>query len=60
MLGGVLAVLQASKFDGLSIATPPSRLAADAAFNDAKLKCAELGFKAGTEKYGTCVLTLSK
>jgi TPR repeat protein len=27
---------------------------------DAKAKCIDLGFKAGTEKFGTCVLKLSK
>ena len=28
--------------------------------DDSKAKCAELGFKAGTEKFGDCVLKLSK
>jgi hypothetical protein len=27
---------------------------------DAKKKCADLGFKAGTEQFGNCVLKLSK
>ena len=28
--------------------------------NDAKKKCADLGFKSGTEAFGNCVLKLSK
>jgi hypothetical protein len=28
--------------------------------NDAKAKCVDLGFKAGTESFGSCVLKLSK
>jgi hypothetical protein len=29
-------------------------------FDDAKKKCAELGFRAGTDRFGNCVLTLTK
>ena len=36
---------------------PPS---ATVGINDAKKKCAELGFKSGTETFGNCVLKLSK
>jgi hypothetical protein len=37
---------------------PPQ--ASNASFDDAKKKCADLGFKAGTEAFGNCVLRLSK
>jgi hypothetical protein len=36
---------------------PPS---ATVGINDAKKKCADLGFKSGTETFGNCVLKLSK
>jgi hypothetical protein len=29
-------------------------------FEDAKKKCAELGFRSGTDRFGNCVLTLTK
>ena len=29
-------------------------------FDDAKKKCIELGFRAGTDRFGNCVLTLTK
>lgn len=39
---------------------PPQQTQPAASLNDAKAKCADLGFKAGTEKFGECVLKLSK
>lgn len=47
------------------VSAPPSAPAptlaiSDAALATAKIKCADLGFKIGTEKFGSCVLTLSK
>lgn len=36
----------------------PKTTISDSALDAAKVKCRELGFKAGTEKFGSCVLTL--
>jgi hypothetical protein len=38
----------------------PKLAISDGALDQAKRKCTELGFKPKTEKFGTCVLTLSK
>lgn len=32
----------------------------DVLFDNAKKKCSELGFRVGTDKFGNCVLTLTK
>jgi hypothetical protein len=40
--------------------TQAAPLAVRPSLQDAKAKCIDLGFKAGTEKFGTCVLKLSK
>ena len=39
---------------------PSSRSEHDSSLDSAKQKCAELGLKSGTEKYGQCVLIMSK
>ena len=36
----------------------PKQAIPDSALEQAKVKCRELGFKAGTEKFGSCVMTL--
>lgn len=40
--------------------TPPALAISDAVLGAAQTKCAQLGFKKGSEKFGDCVLTLAK
>lgn len=40
--------------------TPPQQTQPAASLDDTKAKCADLGFKAGTETFGECVIKLSR
>jgi len=45
---------------GSSVHIDPSKVSDSSSIERAKAKCADLGFKKGTEQFGNCVLKLSK
>jgi hypothetical protein len=49
------SLLQPAEFN-----KPQEKPTPSASFEQIKSKCSELGFKAGTEQFGNCVLQLSK
>jgi hypothetical protein len=65
-LGGVIRVLCSGQFPVAEQAAPinvnrlSDRSTNSLTMEDAKLKCKELGFKIGSENFGSCVLKLSK
>lgn len=56
---GLTDLVERVKFqEQLQSSAPPTT--PNISIDDSKAKCSELGFKAGTEKFGDCVLKLSK